>query len=68
MFKQSSGKVGTKMPDFEQKHIHTKCSSKHILHIFIQNKAARLLIIYISNIYTLIHQVARQQHEILPSF
>ena len=59
MFKQSSGKVGTKMPDFEQKHIHIKCSSKHILHIFIQNKAACLLIIYISNIYTLIHQVVR---------
>ena len=58
MEKQSSGKVGTKMPDFEQKHIHIKCSSKHILHIFIQNKAARLLIIYISNIYTLLYQVA----------
>ena len=59
MEKQSSGKVGTKMPDFEQKHIHIKCSLKHILHIFIQNKAARLLIIYISNIYTLIYQVER---------
>ena len=58
MFKQSSGKVGTKMPDFEQKHIHIKCSSKHILHIFIQNKAAHLLIICISNIYPLLYQIS----------
>jgi len=57
--KQSSGKVGTKMPDFKKIYIYTKCSLNYILHVFIQKKAACQLIIYLSNIYILIHQVIR---------